>query len=69
MSPLEGLKVLAREHRSWVTVVPHGDDASVSRLMLHCSCGQWVELLGSDLPLDILNVLSDQHVGQALSPG
>lgn len=69
MNALEGLHLLAREHRSWVTVVPHADDPAISRMMLHCSCGQWAEMLGNDLPLDVLNVLTDQHVGQALTPG
>lgn len=47
-------------HASWVTVVPDTADPEISRVLLHCGCG-WAELLGSEMSLDVLNVLSDRH--------
>lgn len=52
--------MITLEHRSWVTVVPNADDPELSQILLHCNCG-WVEFLSDDVPLDVLNVLTDQH--------
>lgn len=55
--------MITLEHRSWVTLIPDVDEPDLSKILLHCRCG-WAEVLASDLPLDLLNVLTDQHLAR-----